>query len=97
MRVVAEEPWDWYLFDDDGVYYLNVLVEHGCISYDVTAPLDADQAAVYASEDKEILMQLARDMRSQALMHQWKAGPLPADWGARSIVAAHEWQRRNGC
>ena len=93
VKVVAEEPWDWFLFDDDGVYYLDVLVEHGAISYDVTAQLTADQVAVYARDGKSILMQLARDMRHQAIIRQWRASPLPAGWGPRSTAAVHEWQK----
>lgn len=95
MKVIAEEPWDWFLFDDDGIYYLNVLVEHGAVSYDVTAQLNADQVAVFTRDGKSILMQLASDMRRQALMRQWRASPLPAGWDTRSVAAAHEWQRRH--
>ena len=40
MKVLAEEAWGWFLIADMGRLYLNVLVEHGAISYEwqKTAP-----------------------------------------------------------
>ena len=94
MQVVAEEAWDWFLFDDAGNLYLDVLVEHGAISYTVTAELNADQRNDYARNGMACVSALAAQMRYQAMMRQWSAPKLPSEWSQRSTAAVHAWQKR---
>ena len=93
MQVIAEEPWSWFLFEDGGTLYLDVLVEHGAVSFDVTAELTAEQATEYSRKGVACLAQLAGDMRYKALMRQWCIPALPSDWCARSVLAVHEWRK----
>jgi hypothetical protein len=93
MQVIAEEPWDWFLFEDGGKLYLDVLIEHGAISFNVTAALNEEQADDYAREGLACLMQLAGEMRHKALTRQWCAPSLPSEWSQRSISAVHEWRK----
>ncbi len=95
MRVIAEEPWGWFLFEDDGKLYLDVLVEHGAVSFNVTAELTAQQAAEFTAKGAASVEGLAHEMRNKALMRQWCIVPLPDDWAGRSLSAVHEWQRRS--
>ncbi|VWC19188.1 hypothetical protein BLA6863_05773 [Burkholderia lata] len=37
MRVIAEDPWSWFLLEEDGKLYLDVLVEHGAVSFGATS------------------------------------------------------------
>ncbi len=92
MNVVAEEPWGWFLFADGNVLYLDVLVEHGAVSYTVTAALTDEQGAEFARGGAAALAPLASEMRRQAIMHEWQAQGLPADWAARSMAAVDEWR-----
>ncbi|VWC49198.1 hypothetical protein BLA23254_07638 [Burkholderia lata] len=94
MRVLAEEPWSCFLLEEDGRLYLDVLVEHGAISFSVTSELSPEQATRYADEGVGYLRDLSSAMRHKALMREWSAMPLPADWEARSITAIREWQKR---
>lgn len=97
MRVIAEEPWSWFLLEEDGKLYLDVLVENGAVSFTVTSELISEEAARYAQEGIRYLSDLSSAMRHKALTRQWSAPPLPSNWAARSITAIHEWQkRRNG-
>jgi hypothetical protein len=94
MRVVAEEPWNWFLFEDDGRLYLDVLVEHGAISFSVTSQLSTEQARDYERGGTPSLARLAGEMRHKGLMREWQADPMPPGWAERSIAAVHEWQKR---
>ncbi|VWM18772.1 hypothetical protein BLA6992_06931 [Burkholderia lata] len=105
MRVIAEDPWSWFLLEEDGKLYLDVLVEHGAVSFGATSELrfgatselSPEQATRYAHEGIRYLRDFSTAMRNKALMREWSAPPLPPDWEARSITAIHEWQkRRNG-
>ena len=93
MRVVAEEPWDWFLYDDAGTYFLGVLIEHGAISFDVNAQLNAEQAAEYARVGKGAIMRFSAEIRSKVFMREWRPPPLPSDWEPRSLAAVYEWQK----
>lgn len=95
MRVIAEEPWSWFLLEDDGKLFLDVLVENGAISFGATAELNPEQAARYAREGIGYLSGLSNEMRHQALMRQWSEPPLPPDWAKRSVAAVHEWRKRH--
>lgn len=94
MQVIAEDPWNWFLFDDEGKLYLEVLVEYGAVSFSVTTELGADQVESYSRDGAKGLGQISNDMRRQALMQQWHPGTLPPDWAERSVAAVHDWQRR---
>lgn len=94
MRVVAEEPWNWFLFEDEGKHYLDVLVEHGAVSFSVTAELSADQVNAYERGGMSILEPVSGEMRHKALMREWRIQTLPADWSQRSVAAVQAWQRR---
>lgn len=96
MKVVAEEPWSWFLFEDEGNLYLDVLVEHGAISFSVTAALTAEQARAYERHGASGLGPVVGEMRHQGLMQEWRAPVLPSNWAARSIAAVHEWQQQRG-
>ncbi|MBN3771445.1 hypothetical protein [Burkholderia sp. Se-20378] len=97
MRVIAEDPWSWFLLEEDGKLYLDVPVEHGAVSFGATSELSPEQATRYAHEGIRYLRDLSTAIRHKALMREWSAPPLPPDWEARSITAIHEWQkRRNG-
>jgi hypothetical protein len=95
MLVIAEKAWDWFLFEDEGRLYLDVLVEHGAISFSVTAELTKEQSVAYAREGSNCLAGLSSDMRHKALMRQWTSTTLPPDWGRRSLAAVREWQERH--
>ena len=94
MIVIAEEPWGWFLFADGDVLYLNVLVEHGAVSFDVTAALTDEQGADFARRGAASLTALASEMRRQAIMHEWQAPSLPANWSERSMAAVDTWRDR---
>jgi hypothetical protein len=96
MRVIAEEPWSWFLFEDDGKLFLDVLVENGAISFGATCELSPEQAERYRQEGIGYLNGLSSAMRHQALMRQWSEPPLPPGWAKRSVAAVHEWRMRRG-
>jgi hypothetical protein len=91
MKVIAEEPWNWFLFEDGKTLYLDVLVEHGATSYSVTNVLNIDQATTFKQKGSAYLNVLASDMRTKALMRQWSVPALPSDWAELSISAVREW------
>jgi hypothetical protein len=94
MKVIAEDPWNWYLFEDEGKLYLDVLVESSAVSFSVAAELSQDQASGYRRDGPTGLALVAGEMRHKALMRTWRIGALPSNWDERSIAAVHEWQRR---
>lgn len=94
MKVLAEEPWDWYLFDDMGQLFLDVLVEHGAISYSVTVELNAKESEHYLRDGAPFLLRMAQAMRRRALAKEWCPPALPSGWAQRSIGAVHEWQKK---
>lgn len=96
MKVVAEEPWNWFLFEDDGKLYLDVLVEHGAVSFSVTAELSSEQARAFRRDGAVALSGVAGEMRHQGFMREWQAPTLPSGWSARSVAAVHEWQKQRG-
>lgn len=93
MRVVAEEPWDWLLFEEDGHLWLDVLVEHGAVSFTVTAELDPAQAATFEHDGPMALMPQAASMRDRALRREWRIPPLPASWSENALVAIRAWRQ----
>ena len=94
MKVVAEAPWSWFLFEDGAERFLDVLIEHGAVSFSATVRLDEDQVAAYALEGERFLNALASDVRNAALMRQSKQAPLPSGWSERSVDAVREWKER---
>lgn len=97
MEVIAEDPWNWFLFADEGKLYLDVLVENGAVSYSVTAELTPEQASAYRRDGASSFASVSGEMRQKALTRTWRIVPLPPDWADRSVAAVHEWQRdRNG-
>jgi hypothetical protein len=94
MIVLAEEPYGWYLFDDMGQLFLDVLVEHGAISYSIAVELNEKESADYFRDGTAFLMQKANQMRHEAITKQWITRPLPSDWPQRSIKAVHAWQKK---
>jgi hypothetical protein len=94
MEVIAEDPWNWFLFEDEGTLYLDVLVDNGAVSFSVTAELSAKQADSYRRDGASGLAHVSAEMRHKALMRTWRAVALPARWEERSVAAVHEWQRR---
>jgi hypothetical protein len=96
MKVVAEEPWNWFLFEEDGKLYLDVLVEHGAVSFSVTAELSPEQSRAFRRDGAVALSGVAGEMRHQGSMREWQAPPLPPGWSARSVAAVHEWRKRRG-
>ena len=93
MHVVAEEPWDWLLFEEDGHLWLDVLVEHGAVSFTVTAELDSAHVAAFNHDGPLALTSQAASMRSQALRREWRIPPLPADWSEHALVAVRTWRQ----
>jgi hypothetical protein len=96
MKVVAEEPWNWFLFEDDGRLYLDVLVEHGATSFSVTAELSSECASAFRRDGATALDGLAGEMRHKGLMRVWHVPTLPTGWSERSVAAVHDWQKQRG-
>jgi hypothetical protein len=94
MKVIAEETWSWFLFEDDGQLYLEVLVEHGAVSYEITNLLSHVQAANFSREGHGYITGLASEMCSRALTRQWTAPTLPPNWNELSLAAVREWRKR---
>lgn len=94
MRLVACDWWNWMLFEEGGHLTLDVLVEHGAISFTVTAELDAAQRAAYDRDGLAALLPVVGEMRHQGFFREWKAHVLPAGWAERSTAAVHEWKAR---
>jgi hypothetical protein len=92
VRVVAEDYYVWYLFEEDGVYWLDVLVEQGAVSFTVTAPLDAARVADFERDGPSALSIPAATMRHQALMREWRIPQLPDGWSQRALAAVHRWR-----
>ncbi|WP_426212512.1 hypothetical protein [Massilia sp. TWP1-3-3] len=94
MWVVDEEPWSWFLFEDSGRLYLDVLIEKGAISYGATAELTDGQAAEYAAGGHSWMNSLAGTVHGKAYDLQWTAPALPADFHERTLDALREWRAR---
>lgn len=95
MQVIAEAPWSWFLLEDKGTLYLDVLVENGPVSYCIAAMLSPEQAADYARQGAALLETLSGEMRHKALTRQWPASPLPVDWNECSAAAVRAWRNKH--
>src|SRR3982750_1937644 len=89
MEVIAEDPWNWFLLDDEGRLYLDVLIENGAVSFSIAAELTAEQSTAYRRGGPGSLALVSGEMRHKALMQTWRIVPLPAGWAERSIAAVH--------
>lgn len=96
MQVIAEDPWNWFLFEDEGLLYLDVLVENGAVSFSVAAELTPEQAGAFRRMGVASLAPVADEMRRKGHMRTWRVTPLAADWTERSVAAVHEWKSRAG-
>lgn len=94
MQVIAEDPWNWFLFEDGEQLYLDVLVENGAVSFSVASGLTPEQARRFRRTGVTSLAPVADELRRKGLMRTWRITPLPADWAERSAAAVHEWKRR---
>lgn len=77
MRVVAEEPWNWLLLEDDRGLYLDVLVEHGApfrSALRMSSPLSKRGTTNVVAYP---LSRLAGEKRHKALGRGWHADPMP--------------------
>ncbi|WP_321957782.1 hypothetical protein [Paraburkholderia bannensis] len=97
IQVIAEEPWDWFLLEGEGTVYLNILVEHGAVSFDVTFELSAEQATEYEHKGIGYIHALSSATRSTALRRDWSAMPvslhLTSPGTAKGVSEAiREWQ-----
>ena len=70
MKVVAEEPWAWMLFSDEGVgLYLTVMC--GTVGlYSVDFQLADDEAADFTTSGRSAIEALARDVSYQSSKYQ---------------------------
>jgi hypothetical protein len=93
MQVIAEEPWDWFLFRDEDGLYLDVLVENSFVSFSVAAALTSEQAAGFERSGAAYLNGISHEMRTKALRREWILQPLPGDWAERSLTAVNDWRR----
>jgi len=75
MQVIAEDPWNWFLFEDEGLLYLDVLVENGAVSFSVTAELAPEQAGHFRRTGVASLAPVAHEMRRKGLMRTWRITP----------------------
>lgn len=96
MQVVAEDPRNWFLLEENGKLYLDVLVEHGAVSFNVTSELSGEQAQDYRLFGASSLSLLSGEMRHKGLMREWRSPATPPGWAERSIAAVHDWQKRLG-
>lgn len=94
MQVIAEEPWNWILLEEGDKRYLDILVEHGAMSFNVTFELNPEQAAQHVREGIRYVNELSSAMRNQAVMREWSALPpaLPPDCADRVSRAIREWR-----
>ncbi len=97
MQVIAEEPWDWFLLEGEGKAYLDILVERGAISFNVTFELSAEQATEYTRKGIGYIHALSSATRSTALRRDWSALPvslhLTSPGTAKRVSEAiREWQ-----
>ncbi|WP_321956236.1 hypothetical protein [Paraburkholderia bannensis] len=97
MQVIAEEPWDWFLLEGEGKAYLDILVERGAVSFNVTFELSAEQATEYTHKGIGYIDALSSATRSTALRRDWSALPVSLhltspDTAKRVSEAIREWQ-----
>jgi hypothetical protein len=95
VRVIAEAPWSWFLFQDGEALFLDVLVERGAISYSVTRKPGTEQRVAWERDGERFLEASASAMRHAALVGEWIQVALPPVWSERSVAAVHEWQARH--
>jgi len=85
MQVIAESPMEWFLFEEDGRVWLDVLVQHEVVSFSVTAELRS------GDPDAHVAMKAAT-MRELALQREWTNPALPEGWFERSLEAVRAWR-----
>lgn len=93
MQVLAEEPWSFFLLEDEGKLYVDVLVEHGPASFSVTAELSDEQARGYAQQGVGFVYGLAHQIRSDALAGRQRMVHFPQAWQDRVTAAVLEWRK----
>ena len=93
MQVLAEEPWSFFLLEDEGKLYVDVLVEHGPASFSVTAQLSDEQARAYAQQGVSFISGLAHQIRSDALSGRRRIVHFPQAWQDRATAAVLEWRK----
>ena len=93
MQVLAEEPWSFFLLEDEGKLYVDVLVERGAVSFSVTAELSAEQTRGYRQQGASFVSGLAHKIRSDALSGRWKPAHFPPAWHDRATAAVVNWRK----
>ena len=62
MKVIDFESWTWFLFEHEGVFYLDANCSMGAFSYTYMIQLNEAELASYQSDGREYLRKLAHDI-----------------------------------
>ena len=66
MKVVDYEPQLWFLFEEDGEFFLDGNYNHSFIGYDFMIQLSLEEIAEYRTRGREFINWLVEDIQNSA-------------------------------
>jgi hypothetical protein len=66
MRVIDHVPQWWFLFEEDGAFFLDRNYNHSFVGYDFMIQLNPEEVAQYRARGREFINWLAEDIQNSA-------------------------------
>lgn len=101
MRVVDHEPHAWFLFEEDGSYFLDANCSHSAFSYCYLIELLPDETSKYKNEGRSYLSVLAHNIHYSAPIAAgngsiYKGRDVSSHYAEKAQAAIKKWRDSNG-
>lgn len=97
MRVIDHEPQWWFLFEEDGAFFLDGNYNHSFVGYDFMIQLNAEEVAQYRARGREFIGVLAERVQNSVPIlivskSPYKGRRVSEDTSKRAVAACAEWR-----
>lgn len=101
MRVLDHEPHAWFLFEEDGSYFLDANCSHSAFSYCYMIELRSEEVSKYENEGRSYLSVLAYNIHYSAPIATnsksiYKGRDVSSHYAEKTQAAIRKWRESNG-